>query len=126
MFVIDAMLTLRPSKVVVFVRKRSLMCKASHWCRGETLDFSSAMFRFLLCRRRFKPPDRGLLLLHLAMLLEKLIQQHRVHCFVAPRDVPTIICLRSFFMLLLQSATAGNLLAPNIRHLAFRPIFGRA
>ncbi len=31
---VDGMLTLRASKVVVFVRKRSLMCKASHWCRG--------------------------------------------------------------------------------------------
>jgi len=31
---VDGMLTLRASKVVVFVRKRLLMCKASHWCRG--------------------------------------------------------------------------------------------
>ena len=32
---VDGMLTLRASKVVVFVRKRSLMCKGSHWRRGR-------------------------------------------------------------------------------------------
>ena len=32
--VIDGMLTLRASKVVVSVRKRSLMSRGKHWCRG--------------------------------------------------------------------------------------------
>jgi len=31
---VDGMLTLRASKVVVFVRKHSLMCRGDHWCRG--------------------------------------------------------------------------------------------
>jgi TolB-like protein len=37
---VDGMLTLRASKVVVFVRKRSLMCKGSHWRRGRNARFS--------------------------------------------------------------------------------------
>ena len=38
----DGMLTLQASKVVVSVRECSQICKGSHWCRGETLDFESS------------------------------------------------------------------------------------
>ena len=36
---VDGMLTLRASKVVVFVRKRSLMCKGNHWRRWRNARF---------------------------------------------------------------------------------------
>jgi hypothetical protein len=38
---VDGMLTLRASKVVVFVRKPSLMCRAVISVEGETLDYES-------------------------------------------------------------------------------------
>ena len=38
--VVDGMLTLRASKVVVSVRKRSLMCRANIGVEGETLHYN--------------------------------------------------------------------------------------